>query len=92
MRQWNVVQLLMKASTVLGKQFKTTIRHKAKPETGWVLVKDDPGYGLAYLSIRFGLWYWSHNNLDALRMARKEDAEALKMLWPAARAEEHQWG
>jgi hypothetical protein len=68
------------------------------PETGWVIVRYT-GPTLIYLvrpSLLGGSYAteWSYDNLQALRFARKEDAETVKdgLCLPNAKVEEHTWG
>jgi hypothetical protein len=98
-----LVQLLqsrLKIQTGHMKQFKTTVKHPPRVETGWVMVVDDPINGqLQYLSLKMGCIHWTNNNLDALRFARRQDAiELAAMYFPLflkgnqqIRFEEHQW-
>jgi hypothetical protein len=63
-------------------------------EIGWVLVKYvEPGHEIRYLTVDpVGLFDWSASHLRALRIARREDADALSAIIDDAEAvEEHSW-
>ena len=58
-------------------------------ETGWVVVDDRPGDLNYWTGFR-----WSFNNLDALRLSRRADAETLaraQLPGRAVRIEDHMW-
>jgi hypothetical protein len=63
-------------------------------EIGWVLVKYvEPGHNIRYLTVDLiGLFDWSADHLKALRLARREDGNALSAIIEDAEAvEEHSW-
>jgi hypothetical protein len=61
----------------------------------WVLVKDSPGgHGpLLYLSVDpIGVFEWNADHLHALRLARREDGDALATIVDDAESvQEHMW-
>jgi len=61
-------------------------------ETGWVLIRDGATGGLEYIGVDSGFLNWTPDNLKALRLARREDADALaEIVDDCERIEEHQW-
>lgn len=63
-------------------------------ETGWVLVKYvEPGRTIHYMSVsNAGTFEWTTDNLKALRLARREDGDALaRIIEDADAVEEHGW-
>jgi hypothetical protein len=64
-------------------------------ESGWVLIRYvDPGRTLNYLSVsETGEFQWVADNLKALRLARREDGDALaRIIEDADAVEDHGWG
>lgn len=61
-------------------------------ETGWVLTKHDKG-ALWYIGVTdSGMLGWTDDNLKALRLARREDADKLAEICDdVEKVEEHQW-
>lgn len=63
-------------------------------ESGWVLVKYvDPGLTINYMSVSdVGTFEWTTDNLKALRLARREDGDALaRIIEDADAVEDHGW-
>lgn len=64
---------------------------KPKPELGWCLEKDFDGeLHYAYVNGDTGFG-WTTDNLKALRLSRKEDADSLAELLVVDRVAEHMW-
>ena len=58
-------------------------------ETGWLLERGDPP---EYLAVGGGLWEWTTDASKALRLARRQDGDALaEIVDDAWRIVEHQW-
>ena len=67
-------------------------------ETAWVVERGDPGcFGPIYYTgyIPISMAGWSEDNADAIRFARKVDAQRMAVRlsehWPGCRACEHMW-
>lgn len=62
-------------------------------ETAWLLERKMTPEGPEYLSVDAGRFTWVTDNLKALRLARREDADALaEIIDDCERVAEHQWG
>lgn len=62
----------------------------SKDETGWLLERGDPP---KYLCVDGGIFSWTDDASRALRLARREDGDALaEIIDDAWHVVEHRWG
>ena len=65
----------------------------SEPEAGWLLERNITPEGPEYLAVDAGCFSWTTDSLKALRLARREDADALaEIIDDCHRVAEHQWG
>jgi len=66
---------------------------RVESETGWLLERNITPEGPEYLTVDVGRFGWTTDNLKALRLARREDADALaEIIDDCQHVREHQWG
>ena len=61
-------------------------------ETGWLLEKAPDKHGIAYIGVIDGLLGWTYDPNDALRLARRQDADKLcEIVDDCDKISEHCW-
>lgn len=61
-------------------------------ESGWLLERRVNGK-IEWMAIIGGMWEWTDDSTKALRLARRQDADALaEIIEDAEYVTEHQWG
>lgn len=61
-------------------------------ESGWLLERRQDGK-IEWLMLANGVWGWTEDSLQALRLSRRQDADALaEIISDADAVTEHQWG
>lgn len=64
-----------------------------QPENAWLLERNTTPEGPEYLTVASGGFSWTTDNLKALRLARREDADLLaEIMDDCQHIREHQWG
>jgi hypothetical protein len=60
---------------------------------GWLLERHLTPEGQEYLAVESGCFTWTTDNLKALRLARRQDADSLaEIVEDCEHVREHQWG